>query len=155
MQRFMRTRFLAAAVLALGAFGATSAAHARSDLYFVVGAPPASSVYVQPAPVYLQPRPIYVPQRGHYGQDRYQDDRGRHHDTHNWRRRGPYGDHDRDGIANLYDPDSPRNQNRYARRFGPYGDLDRDGIMNQNDRDRDGDGVRNRYDRFPDDPDRS
>lgn len=72
----------------------------------------------------------------------------------NWERRGPYGDRDRDGIANRYDPDSPRNQ-RYARRFGPYGDLDRDGIINRDDRDRDGDGVRNRYDQFPNDPDRS
>jgi hypothetical protein len=64
----------------------------------------------------------------------------------------PTADHDRDGIANVYDPDSPRNQRRYANRFGPYGDLDRDCIMNRVDRDRDGDGVRNRYDRFPDSP---
>ena len=154
MQRFIRTRFLAAAVLALGAFGAAPVAHARSDLYFGAGAP-GSGGYVQPAPVHAQPQPNHVPQRGHYGQDRYEDDRARHHVTHNWRSRGPYGDHDRDGIANRYDPDSPRNQNRYARRFGPYGDLDRDGIMNQNDRDRDGDGVRNRYDRFPDHPGRN
>ena len=115
MQRFIRTRFLAAAVLALGAFGAAPVAHARSDLYFGAGAPPASA----------QPQPNHVPQRGHYGQDRYEDDRARHHVTHNWRSRGPYGDHDRDGI------------------------------MNQNDRDRDGDGVRNRYDRFPDHPGRN
>ena len=72
----------------------------------------------------------------------------------NWERRGPYGDRDRDGIANRYDPDSPRNQ-RHSRRFGPYGDLDRDGIRNQDDRDRDGDGIRNRRDRYPDDPRRS
>jgi hypothetical protein len=69
----------------------------------------------------------------------------------NWERRGPYGDRDRDGIANRYDNDDDRR----GRRFGPYGDLDRDGIRNRNDRDRDGDGVRNRRDRFPDNPRRS
>jgi len=65
----------------------------------------------------------------------------------NWERRGAYGDRDRDGVPNRYDPDN--------RRFGPYGDLDRDGIQNRHDRDRDGDGVRNRDDRFPDNPRRS
>jgi hypothetical protein len=72
-----------------------------------------------------------------------------------WERRGPYGDRDRDGIANRDDPDSPRNQRRHARLYGPNGDLDRDGIANQDDRDRDGDGIRNRRDRYPDDPSRS
>ena len=65
----------------------------------------------------------------------------------NWERRGPNGDRDGDGIANRDDPDN--------RRFGPYGDLDRDGIQNRYDRDRDGDGVRNNRDRFPDNPRRS
>ena len=62
-------------------------------------------------------------------------------------RRGPNGDRDGDGIANRHDPDN--------RRFGPYGDLDRDGIQNRHDRDRDGDGIRNARDRFPDDRRRS
>jgi len=44
---------------------------------------------------------------------------------------------------------------RFARRFGPYGDLDRDGILNKDDRDRDGDGIRNRRDAYPDDRHRS
>ncbi len=89
----------------------------------------------------------------------------------NWERRGPYGDRDRDGIANRYDRDRDgdgipnvydnrpnRNDARgdwYARRFGPNGDLDRDGIINREDRDRDGDGVRNRRDLYPDDRRRS
>lgn len=136
----------AAAVLALGALFAAPAAHARDELYFSIGVQPAT-VYVEPAPVYVQPRPVYVPAPYHYDDD--DDDRHRHG---GWERRGPYGDHDRDGIANRYDPDSPHNQYRWARRYGPYGDLDRDGIMNQHDRDRDGDGVRNRYDRFPNHP---
>lgn len=88
-----------------------------------------------------------------------------------WERRGPYGDRDRDGIANRYDRDKDGdgipnarderpNRDQYARadrrahRFGPYGDIDRDGIENQDDRDRDGDGVRNHRDRYPNDPDR-
>lgn len=71
-----------------------------------------------------------------------------------WERRGPYGDRDGDGIANRDDPDSRRDR-RNARRFGPYGDLDHDGIINRDDKDRDGDGVPNRRDRFPDDPNRS
>jgi YXWGXW repeat-containing protein len=69
----------------------------------------------------------------------------------NWERRGPYGDRDRDGIANRYDRDDYARHDRRGRRFGPYGDIDRDGIPNMDDRDRDGDGIRNRRDRFPDD----
>lgn len=142
--------------LAVAAFGAASAAHARSDVYFSVGVQgmplyfEPAPVYVQPRPVYVQPRPVYVQPQPAYGHYRYDD--GRRYYDQSWERRGPYGDHDRDGIANIHDPDSPRNQRRLARLYGPYGDLDRDGIMNQDDRDRDGDGVRNRYDRFPDDP---
>ena len=164
MKRFIPTKSLAAAGLVLGALGAASAAHARSDVYFSVGVQ-APGVHVQPAPVYVQPRPVYVaprpvyvepqsvyvPEPSHNGQYGYEDDRGRY-DSPAWQRRGPYGDHDGDGIANISDPDSPRNQRRFARLYGPYGDLDRDGIMNMEDRDRDGDGVRNRHDRFPDDP---
>lgn len=59
----------------------------------------------------------------------------------------------RDNYAyNRHDED--RAQRRWERRFGPNGDLDRDGVLNQDDRDRDGDGVRNRYDRYPNDADR-
>lgn len=69
----------------------------------------------------------------------------------NWEPRGPWGDRDRDGIANRYDRDDHARNERRAHRFGPNGDIDRDGIRNFEDRDRDGDGVRNRRDRFPDD----
>ena len=168
MKRLISTKSLSTVAVALGAFAAASGVHARSDVYFSVGVQSPgvyvqpAPVYVQPAPVYMQPRPIYVaprpvyvepqsfytPEPRHYG--RYDD--GRRYGGQYWERRGPYGDHDRDGLANVYDPDSPRNQRRQARSFGPYGDLDRDGIMNQYDRDRDGDGVRNRYDQLPDNP---
>ena len=159
MKRMTSAKFLAATAVALGAFVAASAAHARSDVYFSIGVP--APVYVQPAPVYVQPRPVYVQPQPVYVQPRpvYVEPQPvyvpapTYHDQYRYEeRRGPYGDHDGDGIANIYDPDSPRNQRRYAHRYGPYGDLDRDGIMNQDDRDRDGDGVRNRHDRFPDDP---
>jgi len=153
------TRSIAAAALAMVAFGAASAAHAdRGEWHVSVGIQPASGVYVQPAPVYVQPRPAYVApayvapspydyaRPAPYGYTRPYDGGDRR-----WQRWGPYGDHDRDGIANVYDRDGPRHRG-HARRFGPWGDLDRDGIPNVDDRDRDGDGVRNRHDRFPFDP---
>lgn len=151
MKRPASTKTLAAAILALGALFAASAAQARSEVYFSVGVHGVPGGYVQPAPVYVQPQPVYVaprhvytqpypvyvPAPRHYGYGQY---------------RGPYGDYDRDGIANVYDRDGWRHQRRHGHRYGPYGDLDRDGIANQYDRDRDGDGVRNRHDRFPVDP---
>ena len=159
MQRLIFTKLLATAAFTLGALVVASAAHARSDVYFSVGVQ-SPGFYMQPAPVYVQPPPVYMPSPGYY--ERFDDERHYDNERHyeNQRRfggqylerRGPYGDHDRDGIANVWDPDSPRNQWRQARRFGPFGDLDRDGIRNQDDRDRDGDGVRNRYDRVPNNP---
>jgi hypothetical protein len=126
MKRLFSARPLAAAAIALGAIGAASVAHARSDVFLSIGIP---GGYVQPAPVYVQPQPVYVqPQAAYYGhQQRYVE------------RRGPYGDEDRDGIANRWDRDySGRNSHR-AQRFGPYGDIDHDGVAN-------------RYDRFPQNP---
>lgn len=159
MKRLISTKSLATVALALGAFAAASAAHARSDVYFSVGVQ-TPGVYVQSAPVHVQPRPVYTPAPQHFGRHddgrRYDDSRryndSRRYDGQYQERRGPYGDRDRDGIANIYDTDGSRHQWRQARLYGPYGDLDRDGIRNQNDRDRDGDGVRNRYDRLPDNP---
>lgn len=158
---------IAAAALALGAFGAASAAYAgRGEWHVSVGVQPASSYYVQPAPVYVQPapaygypapvyvqpRPVYVQPRPVYVQPTpYGYSRHDGWEDRRWQRRGPYGDRDRDGIANVYDHDSPRNR-RHGRLYGPYGDLDRDGIPNIDDRDRDGDGVRNRHDRAPHNP---
>lgn len=161
MKRLISTKLLATAALTLGALAAASAVHARSDVYFSVGiqspgvyVQPAP-VYMQPAPVYVQPRPVYVPSPGYY--ERYDNhrrfDNERRYGGHQYgERRGPYGDRDRDGIANVYDRDDSRHQWRQARLYGPYGDLDRDGIRNQDDRDRDGDGVRNRNDRVPNNP---
>jgi hypothetical protein len=67
MTTSIRTRFIAAAALALGALGLTSAAHARSDVFLSIGLQaPSSSYYVQPAPVYVQPQPVYVQPRPVY-----------------------------------------------------------------------------------------
>ena len=65
MKSFIPAKFAAAAALAVVAFGAASAAHARSDVYFSIGVQ-APGVYVEPVPVYVQPRPVYVEPRPVY-----------------------------------------------------------------------------------------
>jgi hypothetical protein len=136
LKHLISTQSLAAIALTLGAFAAASSAHARSDVTFSVGVQ-VPGVYVQSAPVYVQPRPIYMPAPGNYG--RYDD--GRRYDGQHWQHHAPYGNRDRDGIANVYDSSGPRNQWHQAHLYGPYGDLDRDGVPN-------------RYDRAPNNPSR-
>ncbi|MBB1077255.1 hypothetical protein HUU62_22880 [Rhodoferax sp. 4810] len=149
MKHLISIQSLAAVAVAFGALTAVSSAQARSDVYFSVGVQ-VPGVFVQPAPVYVTPRTYYAPAPIYYrgGND------GWRHGVPHWQSRGPYGDRDRDGIANFHDSRNQHNQWRQASRFGPNGDVDRDGIMNRHDRDRDGDGARNRYDRFPDSPNR-
>lgn len=67
MKPSIATKFVAAAAVVVAVFGAASAAHARSDVYFSVGVQ-AAPVYVEPAPVYVQPRPVYVQPRPVYVQ---------------------------------------------------------------------------------------
>ena len=113
MNRLFSAKPLLAAALAIGALGAASAAHARSDVQFSIGigAPigyvQPAPVYVQPQPVYVQPQPVYVypyarPHRHHHRHDEW-----RYHD-----RRGGAWDADRDGVPNRYDR-APRNPYRY------------------------------------------
>jgi hypothetical protein len=107
MKRLLSAKSIAVAALALGAVGAASAAHARSDVFFSIGVPGA---YVSNAPVYVQPQPVYVPpQPVYYERGYYERDHHRHwrHD----RRAGPFGDRDRDGVVNRYDR-APRNPHR-------------------------------------------
>ena len=140
----------AIAALALGVFAAASTAHARGDVQFSVGVQ-VPGIYVHPATVYVQPRSTYLPAPRHHGRF----DEGRNYERQQWQSHSPYRDQDRDGIANIYDSGSSHHRWRQTRfYYGPYGDLDRDGIMNLHDRDRDGDGVRNRYDHLPDNPNR-
>ncbi len=123
MTRIARSLPFALAALALGSFGAVSAAHARTDVHVSLGVP---GVYVQPRPVYVQPQPVYVQSQPAYV-----------YTQPGYVYQGPaYGHGYRD--------------HGHARRHGPRGDLDRDGIPNRYDRDRDGDGVPNWHDRQPD-----
>jgi hypothetical protein len=161
----MRNKTTLAALIAASLLGFGAAAHAQYTAIVSV-APPAPQYEVVPAP---RQGHVWVP--GHYewrgnqyswvqghwlaarsGYE-YREPRWVQRGNGEWVmvggnwERGPHGDRDRDGIPNRYDADN--------RRFGPNGDMDRDGIANANDRDRDGDGIRNRRDRYPDDPRRS
>ena len=147
MKYLFSTPSLAAVAVAFAAFAAASSAHARSDVQFSIGVQ-VPGVYVHSGPVYGPPPTYYAPTSDYYR--RHGD--GRRQEASHWQGRGPYGDRDRDGIANIHDQGGSRHQWRQARLYGPYGDLDRDGIVNQRDRDRDGDGVRNRHDRLPNNP---
>lgn len=149
MKSHISTQLVAAAALALGAVATVTPAHARSDVFFSIGVQ-VPGVIVQPAPVFVRPLPYYAPAPEYY---RRHDD-GRRNDGPNWQRGGPHGDHGRDGFASAYGPGNMHGQWREVRRFGPSGDFDRDGIVNRFDHDRDGDGVRNRHDRLPNNPNR-
>ena len=83
-----------------------------------------------------RPVGIYIGPEPQYPQQAQQPPRG-----------GAWGDRDRDGVPNVYDP---YNNNR---RRG-MGDQDRDGIPNRYDTDRDGDGRPNQWDRSPTNPHR-
>lgn len=133
MERLISLKSIAALAVVLGGFAAASAAHARGEVHFSIGVH--SPGYVQPAPVYVQPAPVYVAPRHVYVQPDY-DGRWEHR---RWQRRGPYGDWDGDGIANIYDRHNDWRHGRHWRRHGPWGDFDRDGVPN-------------RYDRFPGNP---
>jgi PXPV repeat (3 copies) len=121
MKRLLSAKSIAVAALALGAVGAASAAHARSDVFFSIGVPGAyvsnAPVYVQPEPVYVQPQPVYVaPPVYRYEQPAYYNN-------------GYYGN----GARYVYERDHRRYW-RHEHRFGPYGDRDHDGVPNRFDR---------------------
>ncbi len=166
----MQRKFLLGATLAASLMGLGTAAQAQQ--FVVQVAPPAPQYEAVPAP-----RPGYVWDAGHYAWqgNRYVWVPGRWMSARNgydwqerrwvqrgngqwvlvggsWQARGPMGDRDRDGIPNYADA---RNDNRRFDRTHPMGDLDRDGIRNRDDRDIDGDGVRNARDSHPYDRRRS
>jgi hypothetical protein len=121
MKRLLSAKSIAVAALALGAVGAASAAHARSDVFFSIGVPGAyvsnAPVYVQPEPVYVQPQPVYVaPPVYRYEQPAYYNS-------------GYYGN----GVTYVYERDYRRHW-RHDHRVGPYGDRDHDGVPNRFDR---------------------
>ena len=123
MNRLFSARTLAAAAVALGAVGAASVAHARSDVIFSIGFN-TPITYAHPAPVYVAPQPVYVHPAPVY-----------HYYGHHYR---PNADYDRDGIPNRFDRHPHRHDGRIAN-----GDRWRDS---------DRDGVPNRYDQRPHNP---
>jgi len=161
----MRNKTTLAAVMAASLLGFGAAAQAQYTAIVSVAAP-SSRIEVVPA---QRPGHVWAPGHyewrggqyawveGHWLAERhgyeYREPRWVQRGNGEWMmvggnwERGPNGDRDHDGIPNRYDADS--------RRYGPNGDMDHDGIANQYDKDRDGDGVPNRRDRFPDDPRRS
>ena len=131
MKRIFCAKPLVATAIALGAVVAASAAHAHSDVVFSVGVNTPGGygvpqpVYVQPRPVHVQPQPVYVqpPPVAYYGHRYYAQ------------RSGPYGDWDRDGVANRFDRDSRWFDPRAAAyHYGGRRDADRDGVPNRVDR---------------------
>lgn len=130
MNRIVIFKSLTAAALALGTLAAATTAHARDDVQFSItlGTP---GVYVQPAPVYAHPRPVYVRPAPVYVQPQpvyaqpissYVFPRPVYY-TQPTPVYGGWGHH----------------HGRNMKNRGPRGDYDHDGIPN-------------RYDRFPGNP---
>ena len=130
MNRIVILKSLAAAALALGTLATTTTAHARDDVQFSItlGSPgfqvQSAPTYGYPSRYYDQPATVYVQPRPIYVQPRPV-----------YRQPAPvYGwGHQRQG---------PHRDDKWNAR-GPAGDRHRD---------RDRDGVPNRYDRFPANP---
>jgi hypothetical protein len=113
MKRLFSAKTLLVAAVALGAVGAASAAHARSDVTLSIGLNTPYSygyvqsqpVYVEPQQVYVQPQPVYVqPEVVYYGNDwrREQYRRAEFRRHHGWEH-SAYADSDHDGVPNRYD----------------------------------------------------
>ena len=60
MKRPLSSRFIAAAAVAVAAFGAATAAQAHPDIQLSIGLP-GLPVFVRPEPVFVQPAPVYAP----------------------------------------------------------------------------------------------
>jgi hypothetical protein len=104
MNRFISTKPLIAAAIALGGLALASGAQAHTDVRLAIGIPAPIAV-VQPAPVYAAPAPVYVQPAPVYVRPApvYRDVRYGYYEHHRWERRGPWGDADHDGVPNRYD----------------------------------------------------
>ena len=133
MNRITIFKSLAAATLALGTLAAATTAHARDDVQFSItlGTPGA---YVQPAPVYAHPRPVYVQPAPVYVQPQ-----------------PVYAQ----PISSYGNP-RPVHYTQPAPVYGGWGHQrhhhGRDMNNRRHMRDYDNDGIPNRYDRFPGNP---
>ena len=134
MNRIVPLKFFAAASLALGTLAATTAAQARDNVQFSVtlGSPgflvQSAPVYVHPRPTYVRPAPAYVHPRPVYVQPQPVYMRPR-----------PVYVQPAPTYGWGHQRYNHRGRNEYAQ--GSWGDYDRDGIPN-------------RYDRFPGNPNR-
>jgi PXPV repeat (3 copies) len=75
MNRFLSSRLIAAAALAIASLGAVTAAEAHPNVFLSIGLPLPplplpGRVYVEPAPVYVQPAPVYVQPAPEYAEPR-------------------------------------------------------------------------------------
>lgn len=126
MNRIVILKSLATTALALGTLAAATTAHARNDVQFSItlGTP---GVYVQPAPVYARPRPVYVQPAPVYVQP----------------------------ISSYRNP-RPVYYTQPAPVYGGWGHQRHHHGRDMNNRrpmrDYDNDGIPNRYDRFPGNP---
>lgn len=125
--------------------------------------PASAQVYLEIAPPAPRHEVIPAPRPGHVWQPGYWEWRDGHHVwvRGHWlrERRGMYWHPSRWEVRDgrwFFEPGGWYREryayNDYPGRRGPYGDRDRDGIPNAYDRDRDGDGVRDRRDEYPNNP---
>jgi hypothetical protein len=115
MKHLFSIKPLIAAAVALGAIGASSVAQARDDVQVRIAVGEPHGQYQ------TYDRGDRFEQRGYERSHRINDARA-------------FRDADRDGIPNLYDPDSRFYDWRAARRHVQWGDFDRDGVVNAFDR---------------------
>lgn len=134
----------AAALAGAGALSSTPAA-AYTSVAVQIGTP--APVYVAPPPAALH-EVAPAPRRGHVWVPGHWEWAGH---RHVWVR--GYFVPARAGYF-YRQPEWTRHGDRWAYRAGGWvrGDRDGDGIRNRFDRDRDGDGVANRFDRAPNNP---
>ena len=126
MKPFISAKLLATVAIALGAIAVASSAHARGEVHLSVGLQ-VPGVVVKPMPVHVHPAPIYTAATTYYRLHNF----ARRNTVRHWQHRGPYGDYNHNGIANIYEAGRVRSHLHNASLHGSYRDLDRDGIRNR------------------------
>ena len=139
MDRLSSLKTIAATAVAMAAFSAATAAHAGSDVFFSIGLP--ATAYVQPAPVYAQPQQYYAQPQQYYAQPEqyYAQPQQYYAQPEQYYAQPQYGQRWERRAAWAEREEHRHNHWHRAHLYGPNGDFD-------------GDGVPNRFDRFPGDP---